>query len=194
VTNIGYARVSTRDQNLGLQIDALRADGCTGTIYKDEGVSGKLTRRPELDKCLAAVKAGDTLVVWKLDRLGRSLQHLVTVVNELAERGIGFRSLTENIDTTTNSGRLIFHIFAALAEFERGLIIERTMAGLDTARANGRVGGRRPALNGDKADLALDMLNRGLKVADVARAFSVSRATIYRLTDVSPRTAAGDSE
>lgn len=179
--NVGYARVSTRDQNLGLQLDALRGAGCTGTIYKDEGVSGKLTSRPQLDACLTTLKAGDTLVVWKLDRLGRSLQHLVTIVHELAERGIGFRSLTENIDTTTNSGRLIFHIFAALAEFERGLIIERTMAGLETARANGKVGGRRPALDGDRAALALDMLNRGLKVADVARAFSVSRATIYRL-------------
>ena len=179
--DIGYARVSTRDQNLGLQLDALRKAECTGRIYKDEGVSGKLTSRPELDKCIAALKAGDTLVVWKLDRLGRSLQHLVTVVNELKERGVGFRSLTENIDTTTNSGRLIFHIFAALAEFERGLIIERTMAGLDTARANGKVGGRRRALTDDRAELALDMLSRGLKVADVARAFSVSRATIYRL-------------
>src|SRR5512135_1365927 len=104
--NIGYARVSTRDQNLGLQLDALRNAGCTGTIYQDEGVSGKLTSRPQLDACLTAAKAGDTLVVWKLDRLGRSLQHLVAIVHELAERDIGFRSLTENIDTTTNSGRL----------------------------------------------------------------------------------------
>lgn len=181
--NVGYARVSTRDQNLDLQLNALRQAGCTGTIYTDQGVSGKLTSRPQLDACLAAAKAGDTLVVWKLDRLGRSLQHLVHVVAELADRGIGFHSLTENIDTTTNSGRLIFHIFAALAEFERGLIIERTMAGLETARANGKVGGRRPALDSDKAELALDMLNRGLKVADVARAFNVSRATIYRLVE-----------
>jgi DNA invertase Pin-like site-specific DNA recombinase len=183
VTDIGYARVSTRDQNLGLQLDALRKAGCDGRIYQDEGVSGKLTTRPQLDKCIAAVSPGDTLVVLKLDRLGRSLQHLVTVVNELKERGVGFRSLTENIDTTTNSGRLIFHIFAALAEFERGLIIERTMAGLDTARANGKVGGRRPALTPTRAKLALHMLDEGEKVADVARAFSVSRATIYRLAE-----------
>ena len=181
--NIGYARVSTRDQNLGLQLDALRAAGCSGTIYKDEGVSGKLASRPELDKCLAAVKVGDTLVVWKLDRLGRSLQHLVAVVNELKDRGIGFHSLTENIDTTTNSGRLIFHIFAALTEFERGLIIERTMAGLDTARANGKVGGRRPALTPEQAKFALDALDTGAKVTNVAQAFGVSRATIYRLVE-----------
>jgi DNA invertase Pin-like site-specific DNA recombinase len=151
-------------------------------LYQDRA-SGKKDDRPGLEACLKAVRGGDTLVVWKLDRLGRSLQHLVTVVNELKERGVGFRSLTENIDTTTNSGRLIFHIFAALAEFERGLIIERTMAGLDTARANGKVGGRRPALTPTRAKLALHMLDEGEKVADVARAFSVSRATIYRLAE-----------
>jgi len=182
---IGYARVSTRDQSAGLQLDALKTAGCD-RIFKDEGVSGKLTSRPELDKCLAAITPGDTLVVWKLDRLGRSLQHLITVVHELDERGVGFLSLTENIDTTTNSGRLIFHIFAALTEFERGLIIERTVAGLETARANGKVGGRRAALTGDRAELALEMLSRGLKVSQVAAAFEVSRPTIYRLAAAHP--------
>lgn len=181
--NVGYARISTRDQNLGLQLDALRQAGCTGTIYQDEGVSGKLTKRPGLDQCLSAIKAGDTLVVWKLDRLGRSVKHLVDTILELRERGIEFRSLTDGLDTTTNSGRLVFHVLAAIAEFERGLIIERTMAGLANARANGRVGGRRSALTTHQAELALDMLARGLSITKTAEAFEVSRTTIYRLIE-----------
>src|SRR6185312_10741683 len=135
VSDIGYARVSTKEQNLQLQLDALEKAGCAPyDTYADDGVSGKCASRPQLDDCLAALAPGDTLNVWKLDRLGRSLQHLVAVVNELKDRGIGFRSLTEGIDTSTASGELVFHVFAALAQFERALIIERTMAGLQVAK------------------------------------------------------------
>jgi DNA invertase Pin-like site-specific DNA recombinase len=177
---VGYGRVSTRDQQPGMQVDALRAAGCE-RIYADKGVSGKLASRPELDKCLAALQAGDVLTVWKLDRLGRSVQHLVQVINDLRERGIGFRSLTEALDTTTNGGMLIFHIFAAIAEFERGLIIERTMAGLDAARAKGHKGGRRPSLTREQKQMAAQMLDVPQpNVAAVARTLGVSRATVYR--------------
>ncbi|EIS1986554.1 recombinase family protein, partial [Salmonella enterica] len=142
---IGYARVSTDDQNLHLQRDALVAAGCE-IIYEDKA-SGKSTARPELDNCLKALRPGDTLVVWRLDRLGRSLGDLVKVVTNLIdERGVGFLSLQEQIETNSASGKLIFHVFAALAEFERNLISERTRAGLDAARARGRKGGRKPKL------------------------------------------------
>ena len=176
---IGYARCSTRDQRPELQAEALTTAGCE-RIWTDKGVSGKLASRPELDKCLAALRPGDVLVVWKLDRLGRSVQHLVQVINDLRERGVGFRSLTESLDTTTNGGMLIFHIFAAIAEFERGLIVERTMAGLETARAKGHKGGRRRALTDEQTRQAKMMLEADPNVAAVARAFGVSRAAIYR--------------
>src|SRR6187200_1319658 len=137
---VGYARVSTQEQDLALQLDALRAAGCA-KVY-EEKASGAQRERPELKAALDYVRKGDTLVVWKLDRLARSLKQLIETVELLEDRGIGFKSLTESIDTTTSGGRLIFHIFAALAEFERNIIRERTTAGLNAARARGRVGGR----------------------------------------------------
>jgi DNA invertase Pin-like site-specific DNA recombinase len=141
---IGYARVSTHEQTLNLQRDALTTAGCS-KIFTD-AASGAKTERNGLDAALAYVRKGDTLVVWRLDRLGRSLPHLITTMTDLEERAIGFKSLTENIDTTTSGGKLIFHIFGALAEFERNLIRERTQAGLTAARARGKKGGRPNAL------------------------------------------------
>src|ERR671916_896229 len=138
----GYARVSTDDQTLNLQLDALKAAGCA-QIFTDR-VSGAKAERPGLANALGHLRDGDTLVVWRLDRLGRSLPHLIETVTALADRGVGFKSLTESIDTTNTGGRLIFHIFGALAEFERDLIRERTQAGLKAARARGRKGGRKP--------------------------------------------------
>lgn len=187
MTNIGYARVSTKDQDLALQVDALRAAGCElSDIYTDHGVSGKLAKRPGLDQALEHLEPGDTLVVWKLDRLGRSVQHLVAVVNTLGQAGIGFRSLTEGIDTTTNGGRLVFHIFAAIAEFERGLIAERTQAGLDAARAKGHYGGRPPALTREQQALARRLHGEDQSVATIARLLGTSRQTVYRCLDVEP--------
>ena len=147
---IGYARVSTADQDLQLQLDALKETGCD-EIFEDKA-SGARTKRPGLDACVAALKSGDTLIVWRLDRLGRSMPHLVGLVEELLGKGIGFRSLLDGaIDTTTASGELMFHIFSSLAQFERRLIQERTQAGLAAARARGRLGGRRPVRADDPA-------------------------------------------
>jgi DNA invertase Pin-like site-specific DNA recombinase len=186
--NIGYVRVSKSDQSLDLQMDALLEAGCKRRdIYADHGVSGKVTQRPQLDKCLAALSEGDALVVWKLDRLGRSLKHLIEVVNDLHDRGVGFKSVTEGMDTTTNQGRLVFHMFGALAEFERGLIVERTMAGIIAARSRGVIGGRQPVLDAGQAALAKDMINRGMTVSAVARALKVARPTIYRVIEMSDR-------
>ena len=137
---VGYARVSTHDQHLALQLDALRKAGCR-QVY-EEVVSGARADRPVLQQALAHLRKGDVLMIWKLDRLGRSLRHLIEVVSDLAQRGIGFKSLQEHLDTTTSSGKLVFHMFGALAEFERDLIRERTHAGLTAARARGRLGGR----------------------------------------------------
>src|ERR671916_533654 len=150
--DIGYARVSTGEQTLDLQLDALKTAGC-GKVYT-ETASGAKAERPGLDEVLGYLRQGDTLVVWRLDRLGRSLQHLIEVVAALAERGIGFKSLTEQIDTTTPGGKLVFHVFGALAEFERDLIRERTHAGLAAARARGRTGGR-PKVLADAKKVAL---------------------------------------
>src|SRR3982750_3492495 len=136
---IGYARVSTDEQNLNLQRDALKTAGCE--LIFDDMVSGTKARRPGLEQALSHLRPGDTLVVWRLDRLGRSLRHLIDTVTDLQEKGIGFKSLTESIDTTTSGGKLVFHIFEALAEFEREIIRERTQAGLQSARARGRHGG-----------------------------------------------------
>jgi Enterobacteriaceae phage serine recombinase len=193
--HIGYARVSRDEQSLDLQIDALTAAGCQPSeIYSDHGVSGKTTRRPQLDRCLAEVGAGDILVVWKLDRLGRSLQHLIEVINLLHDRDAGFKSITEGMDTSTNQGRLVFHMFGALAEFERGLIVERTMAGLAAAKTRGVTGGRLPALNADEARIAKDMIKRGISISDVARVMKVSRATIYRDIEMTDRELAARDE
>jgi DNA invertase Pin-like site-specific DNA recombinase len=176
---IGYARVSTVDQNLDLQIDALTQAGCA-RIFTDKA-SGALIDRPQLAAALDYLRPGDTLTVWKLDRLGRSLRHLVDTVTALQEREVGFRSLQENIDTTTATGRLMFHVFAALAEFERDLIRERTQAGLTAARARGRLGGRKPVMTTEKLTAARRMYtSQNLPVAEIARVLGVSRATLYR--------------
>lgn len=178
-TLIGYARISTADQSLDLQTDALRQAGCA-RIFTDTA-SGGLAERPQLAAALDYLRPGDTLVVWRLDRLGRSLRHLVDTVSDFDVRGVGFRSIHESIDTTTSSGRLVFHIFCALAEFERDLIRERTHAGLAAARARGRVGGRRSALTPQKAAVARRLYDsREHTVAEIAKVLGVSRATIYR--------------
>src|SRR5215210_3327481 len=176
---IGYARVSTLDQTLALQQDALTAAGCE-QLYTDTA-SGARTDRPGLAQALSHLRAGDTLVVWRLDRLGRSLSHLIETVRELAARGVGFRSLQEQIDTTTSGGKLVFHVFGALAEFERDLIKERTHAGLAAARARGRLFGRPKALSPRKIEqlrtLAQDDRNT---VAEICQTLGISRATFYR--------------
>src|SRR5918998_6762537 len=178
----GYARVSTDDQTLNLQLDALNAAGCA-QIFTDR-VSGAKAERPGLTNALGHLRDGDTLVVWRLDRLGRSLPHLIETVTALAERGVGFQSLTEAIDTTHTGGRLIFHIFGALAEFERDLIRERTQAGLRAARARGRKGGHpRVKSLADPRQLAVAKRLYAAKqtpVGDLCRMFKVSRATFYR--------------
>lgn len=176
---IGYARVSTLDQNPALQIDALKAAGCEKLFV--EKASGASRDRPELKAAIDYVREGDTLVVWKLDRLARSLKQLIETVAMLEARGIGLRSLTESIDTTTAGGRLIFHIFGALAEFERTVIRERTKAGLSAARARGRVGGRPAKLSIDDLKAAKALLgDPTITVADVAKRIGVSPATLYR--------------
>ena len=175
---IGYARVSTEDQHLDLQRDALQQAGC-GVIY-EEAASGKNAARLELEQCRKALRSGDTLVVWRLDRLGRSLPDLVQIVADLERSGIGFESLTEKIETGSAAGKLVFHVFAALAEFERRLTGERTRAGLAAARARGRSGGRKPKL-GEKQLREIKALLRDpdIQVAEVARRYGVSRTTLY---------------
>lgn len=174
---IGYARVSTQDQNPQLQLDALNGAACEQVFH--ETATGTFRDRPELTACLRTLRKGDSLVVWKLDRLARSLKDLVEIVHDLNHRGVGFRSLTESIDTTSSGGRLVFHIFGALAEFEHSLIKERTIAGLAAARARGRKGGRKPALSPTDVRKAAAMLSDpNITKAEVARHFSVSRVTL----------------
>lgn len=180
---IGYARVSTDDQELSLQRDELQRSGCT-EIYEDT-ISGAKTDRPELANCMRALRRGDTLVVWRLDRLGRSLKHLVEIINDLEERGIRLESRTEAIDTSTASGRMIASIFATLAEYERNLIRERTIAGLKAARARGRQGGRKPAIGPkERREIEALLLDPNITVTDVAARYGVSRNTIYKHIDV----------
>ena len=176
---IGYARVSTGDQTPALQLDALKNAGCE-RIFTDEGVSGGAIKRPALDKAIAALKSGDVLVVWKLDRLGRSLSHLIQLTKQLGETSIGFRSLSEAIDTTSASGRLLFHIMGALAEFERSLITERTRAGMVAARQRGTKVGRKPKLSPDQIEHARKLIEHGESPRHVAKSMSVSTATLYR--------------
>lgn len=179
---IGYARVSTDDQNLDMQRDALTAAGCS-VIY-EETASGKGTARPELEQCRKALRPGDTLIVWRLDRLGRSLPDLVQIVAELEQKGIGFESITERIETGSAAGKLVFHVFAALAEFERNLIRERTNAGLAAARARGRAGGRKPKLDEkDVKEIRALWRDKSIPVADIARRYGVSRTTLYKHLD-----------
>ena len=175
---IGYARISTSDQNLDLQRDALKSAGCE-EIFQDVA-SGAKTARAGLDKALAYVRAGDTLVVWRLDRLGRSLSHLIKLVTELEERGIGFHSLQESINTSTSGGKLIFHMFGALAEFERNLIRERTQAGLKAARARGRNGGRPKALNAKKTELLFKLYDeKQHSIAELCELLGISKTALY---------------
>jgi len=176
---VGYARVSTLDQKPGLQIDALKAAGCARIFT--EKASGAQRERPELKAALGYIRAGDTLVVWKLDRLARSMRQLIETVEDLQSRGIELRSLTESIDTATPGGRLVFHIFGALAEFERAVIRERTSAGLQAARERGKKGGRPRTL--DPKDLAAAkalLADPAIRVEDVAARLKVSPATLYR--------------
>jgi DNA invertase Pin-like site-specific DNA recombinase len=175
---IGYARVSTVDQDVALQRDALHQAGCT-RIFEDYGVSGVKTERPALLAALAYIREGDVLVVWKLDRLGRSLAHLITTVSDLEKRGVGLRSLTEAIDTTTSGGRLIFHVFGALGQFERDVIRERTRAGLTAAAARGRKGGRKPVVTADKLKRARALRTQGLNVRETAKRLKVGKTALY---------------
>lgn len=178
---IGYARVSTGEQDLSLQRAALAAAGC-GRIFEDRGLSGTAPRRPALDAALAALGPGDVLVVWKLDRLGRSLPHLLALVERLKGQGAGFRSLTEAMDTTTPGGELIFHVMGALAQFERALIIERTRAGMQAARARGRRPGRRPSLSREQLAHARELLEgeNPRSPGEVAALFGIHRSTLWR--------------
>ncbi len=178
---IGYARVSTEDQDLNMQVDELKAAGCI-LVFTDKA-SGKTSDRQGLDKCLSTLKPGDTLLVWRLDRLGRSMRHLVSVVTELKERKIGFKSLRDGaIDTTTASGELVFNIFAALAQFERELIRERTRAGLTAARARGRKGGRKPIDSSNpKVRMSKKMHeDKSLSIDEICSTLKISKATFYR--------------
>lgn len=184
MTSIGYARTSTADQSLDLQLDALKSAGC-GRIFSEQ-VSGTRDDRPELARALDYAREGDVFVVWRLDRLGRSIRHLLGVVDHLGSRGVQFRSLQEGLDTTTSAGRLLFTIVGAIGEFERSLIVERTNAGLVAARARGRVGGRPSTATPEKVARARELVaERSLTMGEVARAVGTSRATLYRWLTVS---------
>ncbi len=177
MVQIGYARVSTLEQEMALQLDALRAAGCD-RIFEDRA-SGAKTDRPGLAQAIAFVREGDVLVTWKLDRLARSLPHLIETVNQLEKSGAGLRSLTEAIDTTTPGGRLIFHVFGALAQFERDLIRERTRAGLSAAAARGRRGGRKPVVTADKLTRAKALIAKGLTVREAASRLKIGKTALY---------------
>lgn len=176
---IGYARVSTDEQNLNLQHDALRRAGCR-RIFQDQGVSGIARQRPGLDEALSSLKRGDVLVVWKLDRLGRSLPHLIEIIQQLCARGCGFHSVSEGMDTNTSAGRLLFNIVGSLAEFERSLIVERTKAGLVAARNRGQALGRKPALTPAQEHAARTLIEKGESPTSVAKTLKVGRSTLYR--------------
>jgi len=175
---IGYARISTQDQSLDLQRDALVQANCE-KIYEDK-ISGTRSERPGLEFALEVLREGDTLVVWKLDRLGRSVKGLVSLVNDLSDRGVHFNSLTDNINTSTPSGRFFFHVMASLAQMERELIVERTRAGLIAARQQGRVGGRKRSMTDSKIDSAKKLLANGIPPKEVAKNLGVSVPTLYR--------------
>jgi DNA invertase Pin-like site-specific DNA recombinase len=177
VSHVGYARVSTLDQDPTLQLDALAAADCA-KVFEDRA-SGSRADRPGLQKALDYARDGDVLIVWKLDRLGRSLPHLIETVTALEQRGVGFRSLTEAIDTTTPGGRLVFHLFAALGQFERDLIRERTRAGLVAAAARGRKGGRKPVIVAEKLERARGMVAKGLTVREAAIRLKVGKTALY---------------
>ena len=179
---IGYARVSTNEQNLDLQRDALRQAGVSAKNLYTDTITGTKENRPGLAQALSHLRPGDTLVVWRLDRLGRSLKHLIETVTALKQQGIAFKSITENIDTSSATGQLVFHIFGALAEFERNLITERTMAGLEAARARGRKGGR-PKLKTSLGKVAMAKKlyrDRTITIPEICKTLHISRATLYR--------------
>lgn len=184
---IGYARVSPMEHHLDLQLDVLGQAGCT-SIFTDNA-SGTKAERPELEQAVAHLRDSDTLVVWRLDRLGKSLNHLIETLTKLDERNIGFKSLSEDIDTTTPDGKLAFHIvIGSLAEFERDILRERTQAGLEAARARGRNGGRPKSLTGKKAAMAQALYKeRGSSISEICKALSISRTTLYRYVKVKPK-------
>jgi len=182
---IGYARVSTVDQNLDLQRDALNKVGCE-KIYEDR-ISGTRADRPGLERALEDLRKGDTLTVWKLDRLGRSVKNLVDLVGQLHKRGVQFQSLTDSIDTGTPAGRFFFHVMASLAEMERDLIVERTRAGLEAAKEHGRTGGRPRTMTRSKLEAARTLLATGTPPKDVAVQLGVSVPTLYRHLPANPR-------
>jgi DNA invertase Pin-like site-specific DNA recombinase len=183
---IGYARVSTHDQTLSLQKDTLEKAGCE-KVFADT-VSGTKAERKGLEEAFSHLRKGDTLVVWRLDRLGRSLRHLIDTITALNERGVGFKSLQENIDTTTSGGKLVFHIFGALAEFEREIIKERTQAGLKSARSRGKVGGRPKALSTKEVQILRNMAaDKSLTVSDICKTLDIGRTTFYRYVKAGER-------
>ncbi|WP_341763572.1 recombinase family protein [Candidatus Tisiphia endosymbiont of Beris chalybata] len=176
---IGYARVSTVDQNLDLQLDALKKVGCE-KLFEDK-ITGSTLNRPGLSKALGDLRRGDTLVVWKLDRLGRSLRNLIELINELQEKDIMFRSIQDGIDTSNSIGQFFFHITGAFGELERNLIKERTKAGLDAARTRGRTGGRKASLNNKQIQMMLEIYNaRSAPIIEICEQFKISRKTFYR--------------
>jgi len=180
---IGYARVSTQEQDLNLQLDALEKAGCSKDKIFVDKISGSKAERPGLEKCLAAIQPGDTLLVWRLDRLGRSMVHLISLIEDLRTKQIGFKSICDGaIDTTTASGELIFNIFSSLAQFERRLIQERTKAGLDAARARGRQGGRKKVeATNPKVMMAKNMhKDHGMSIDNICKTLKISRASFYR--------------
>ncbi|MGA7362188.1 MAG: recombinase family protein [Candidatus Dormiibacterota bacterium] len=182
---IGYARVSTQDQRLDVQHEALTRSGCERTF--DDTMSGRVSDRPGLQKALEQVREGDTLVVWKLDRLGRSVKQLVDLVSYFEEEDIHFVSITDSIDTRTPAGRFFFHVMASLAEMERELTVERTRAGLETARRHGRIGGRKRVMTDGKVQAAKNLLASGLPPRNVASNLGISTATLYRWLPASQR-------
>src|SRR5438876_3355606 len=183
---IGYARVSTNEQNLDLQRDALRKAGVTSKNIFTDKITGTKAERPGLTEALSHLREGDTLVVWRLDRLGRSLKHLIETVTKLQQQQIAFQSITEHIDASTATGQLVFHIFGALAEFERNLIRERTIAGLESARARGRLGGR-PEVEASATKVAMAKklyTDKTTAISDICKTLNISRATLYRYINI----------
>lgn len=185
---IGYARVSTQDQNLDLQMDALKKAGCT-KVFSDK-ISGDKVTRPGLDDAFSYLREGDTLVIWKLDRLGRNVKGLIEFVGKLTEAKINFRSLTDGIDTNTPAGRFFFHVMASLAQMERELLIERTKIGLEAAKKRGRVGGRKRVMTDSKLDAVKKLLENGMPPKEVAKNLGISIPTLYRWCPASERESA----
>ena len=180
----GYARVSTKDQNIGMQVDALVDAGVDpANIFTDEGVSGKRANRPGLDAMLSKLRKGDEVVVWRLDRLGRSMIHVAQLGERFANDGVGFKSISDGVDTSTSTGRLLFNLLTSIAEYEREMIVERTTAGLATARAQGKTGGRKKVMTPELARTIDSLVKGGHKATEIAATLKVSRATAYRYLD-----------